>query len=61
MKECPFCTAGKVDFYVGTEYVETATCPECDGHGLMVPTQHDLAMSGIMALEEAFADEQYKY
>lgn len=60
-KECPFCVAGKVELRIGTEHVDTITCPECDGEGVMTPTQHDLAMSGIMALEEAFADEQYKY
>jgi hypothetical protein len=60
-RECPFCTAGKVELSISGEYVETITCPECDGNGIMTPSQHDLAMSGIMALEEAFADEQYKY
>lgn len=60
-KECPFCEAGKVELFIGVEYVETIDCPECDGNGVMTPTQHDLAMSGIMGLEEAFADEQYKY
>ena len=61
MKECPFCNAGHVELFIGGKYQETIVCPECDGHGRMLPTQHELAMSGIMALEEAFADEQYKY
>ena len=61
IKECPFCDNGSVDLFIGTELVETIKCPECDGHGNMAPSQHDLAMSGIMALEEAFADEAYKY
>jgi hypothetical protein len=60
-KECPFCENGNVDLHISGVYVETIKCPECDGHGNMAPSQHDLAMSGIMALEEAFADEAYKY
>lgn len=60
-KECPFCNSGSVDLFIGIEFVETIKCPECDGRGVMTPSQHDLAMSGINALEEAFVDEQYKY
>jgi hypothetical protein len=60
-KECPFCDNGSVDLFIATEYVETIKCPECDGTGKMPKTQFDIAMSGIMALEEAFADEQFKY
>ena len=60
-KECPFCNNGSVALAIAGEYQETIKCPECDGTGQMTPTQHDLAMSGINALEEAFCDEQYKY
>lgn len=61
LKECPFCDNGTVDLYISGVYAETIICPECGGTGKMEPSQHRLAMSGIMALEEAFADEQYKY
>ncbi len=59
--ECPYCNNGNVELSIAGEYQETIKCPECDGRGVMTPTQQDLAMSGIMALEEAFTDEQYKY
>jgi len=61
VKECPFCNNGNVDLFIAGEYQETIVCSECDGEGVMTPSQHDLAMSGIMALEEAFRDEAYKY
>jgi len=61
MKECPFCENGEVHLAIACEYQETITCPECQGTGQLAPTQHEIAMSGIMALEEAFADEQYRY
>ena len=60
-KECPFCNNGTVELRIQAEVQDVIQCPECNGTGRMTPTQHDLAMSGINALEEAFRDEQYKY
>ena len=59
--DCPYCEAGQVTFRVGMEVHSVETCPDCKGTGELSRGDYLLAKDGIDALNEAIADEQFKY
>ena len=59
--DCPLCDNGNVDLYVSGEYVDSITCPDCNGTGKLNAEQHAKLTDSINEYNLALADEQFKY